>query len=132
MHGRTHPDRATNKRLKELLHRYFQLELKDVYVTNVFPFVKLGAISASIAMRDLVRAARAFALPQIEIVGPRLARPRSTLWRSPSAVTVQGRWRRRSRRRSRSAEPKCGASRTPGPLGTLARNRAGADQVARD
>jgi hypothetical protein len=67
------PDRITNKRLKHLLQQHFGLELKDVYATNVFPFVKPGAVSASIPMRDLERAARAFALPQIEIIGPRLA-----------------------------------------------------------
>ena len=67
------PCRVTNKRLKDLLQRHFGLGLKDAYATNVFPFVKLGAMSASIPMRDLVRAAREFALPQIEIVGPRLA-----------------------------------------------------------
>jgi uracil-DNA glycosylase len=67
------PNRGTNKRLKDLLCRHFGLELKDVYATNVFPFVKLGAISASIPLRDLVRAAREFALPQIEIVEPSLA-----------------------------------------------------------
>jgi restriction system protein len=46
--------------------------MSEVYATNVFPFVKLGG-NSSIPHRDLVRAAREFALPQIEIVRPRLA-----------------------------------------------------------
>ena len=67
------PSRGTNKRLKELLRHHFRLELNEVYATNVFPFIKRGRMNRSIAKRDLVRAAREFALPQIEIVGPRLA-----------------------------------------------------------
>ena len=67
------PQRATNQRLRELLRQHFRVELEEVYATNVFPFVKTGSMNASIAKRDLVRAAREFALPQIQIVGPRLA-----------------------------------------------------------
>ena len=67
------PSRRTNQRLRVLLRRYFRLELEQVYATNVFPFVKLGRMDARIPRQDLVRAAREFALPQIEIVGPRLA-----------------------------------------------------------
>lgn len=67
------PWRQTNKRLQSLLRQHFRLELKETYVTNVFPFVKSGSMNASIRSRDLVRAAREFALPQIDIVKPRLA-----------------------------------------------------------
>ena len=67
------PRRATNQRLRELLRQHFRVEFEEVYATNVFPFVKTGSMNASIAKRDLLRAAREFALPQIEIVGPRLA-----------------------------------------------------------
>jgi uracil-DNA glycosylase len=45
--------------------------LGDVYATNLFPFIKKGSISSSIPMRDLVRAAQEFALPQIRIVQPK-------------------------------------------------------------
>src|SRR5919106_7059859 len=41
------PRRVTNRRLQDLLQRHFGLKLKNVYATNVFPFVKLGAMSAS-------------------------------------------------------------------------------------
>ena len=44
----------------------------DVYATNLFPFIKTGNMSGSIAKHDLIRAAREFALPQIRIVQPRL------------------------------------------------------------
>jgi hypothetical protein len=67
------PSRRTNRRLRELLLQHFGLKLEEVYATNVFPFVKVGSMSASINKKDLVRAAREFALPQMEIVGPRLA-----------------------------------------------------------
>jgi restriction system protein len=50
----------------------FRVKLEQVYATNLFPFVKFGAKNARIPMRDLVRAAREFAIPQIEIVRPRL------------------------------------------------------------
>ena len=66
------PRRRTNQRLRELLCQHFDLELEAVYATNVFPFVKGGAMSSSIRKRDLLRAAQEFALPQIVIVGPRL------------------------------------------------------------
>jgi hypothetical protein len=62
----------TNKRLVELLRSHFGVELKDIYATNLFPFIKRGGISNSIPMNDLVRAAQEFAFPQIQIVRPKL------------------------------------------------------------
>jgi len=67
------PMRRTNTRLKQLLRKDFQLELQDIYATNVFPFIKEGAIGATIPMRDLIRAAKEFALPQIMIIKPVVA-----------------------------------------------------------
>lgn len=67
------PTNQTNIRLKKLLHDHLGLTLADTYATNVFPFVKLGAMNADVPMRDLVRAAAEFAIPQIEIVAPRIA-----------------------------------------------------------
>lgn len=67
------PHRRTNQRLRELLRQHLGLELAQVYATNVFPFVKVGSMSESIRKKDLVRAAREFAIPQIEFVGPRFA-----------------------------------------------------------
>jgi len=130
------PSRATNKRLKGLLQRHFGLELKDVYATNVFPLIKLGAISASIPMRDLVRAAREFALPQIEIVGPRLA---VCLGKAAFDAVALASSRSRTGSLAEAIESPFEIGRTQvwcqahtGPLGTNARNRNGADQVTSD
>lgn len=60
----------TNKKLKMLLKEHFGLSLSDTYATNLFPFVKPGGISTPINRLDLLRAAKEFVLPQIEIVQP--------------------------------------------------------------
>ena len=70
-HGHT-PSLPTNRRLNQLLGRFFNVTLADTYATNLFPFIKPGSLSAPIPFKDLVRAAREYALPQISIVGPRL------------------------------------------------------------
>ncbi len=62
----------TNRRLVELLKEHFGARLEDIYATNLFPFVKNGGISSCIPREDLVRAANQFALPQIDIVRPKL------------------------------------------------------------
>lgn len=67
------PTARTNINLQALLRHHLGLSLADVFATNVFPFVKLGPLNAPIPMRDLIRAAREFVLPQIEIVGARIA-----------------------------------------------------------
>jgi uracil-DNA glycosylase len=67
------PRRATNTRLQDLLRRHFDMEMHNVYATNLFPFVKPGAMNAKIRSADLRRAAREFALPQVRIVRPLLA-----------------------------------------------------------
>jgi uracil-DNA glycosylase len=59
--------------LERLLKRHFRLAPSETFITNVFPFIKLGARSAPINMKDLVRAAKEFALPQVEIVAPKIA-----------------------------------------------------------
>jgi uracil-DNA glycosylase len=62
----------TNRKLVELLKRYFAVDLKDIFATNLFPFVKGGQLGAPIEFDDLVRAATEFAIPQIEILRPHL------------------------------------------------------------
>ena len=66
------PTYPTNVNLINLLQSTFGTALRETYATNLFPFVKLGGMSASIPHRDLVAAAREFAIPQIQIVRPRL------------------------------------------------------------
>jgi hypothetical protein len=66
------PSEPTNRNLARLLQATFGLSISDVYATNLFPFVKPRGMSEPILDSDLVRAAREFALPQIEIVNPSL------------------------------------------------------------
>lgn len=63
---------TTNINLKALLRNHLDLELADVFVTNLFPFVKPGGMNEPIPMADLRRAAEHFAFPQIVIIRPRL------------------------------------------------------------
>jgi uracil-DNA glycosylase len=63
---------GTNQNLVRLLNAHFGLTLGDLYATNLFPFIKLGGMSSAIPRKDLVRAAKEFGWPQIEIVAPRL------------------------------------------------------------
>jgi hypothetical protein len=67
------PSLPTSRNLLSLLKSHLQLELRDTYATNLFPFIKLGNLSARIPASDLVRAGREFALPQLDAVRPWLA-----------------------------------------------------------
>jgi restriction system protein len=71
VHGLT-PELPTNKNLSRLLKTHFKLDLGQTYGTNLFPFIKAGGLSATIPVQDLRRAAREFAVPQIEIIDPLL------------------------------------------------------------
>jgi len=62
----------TNKNLCRLLFDSFGIELTATYSTNLFPFIKPGGMSSAIKHADLIRAAHEFAIPQINIVAPRL------------------------------------------------------------
>lgn len=66
------PNLPTNRNLKRLLKDVFGVELKAIYATNLFPFIKLGGISHPIPRRDLREAACQFTLPEIHIVKPKL------------------------------------------------------------
>ncbi len=69
-HGHT-PSLPTN--LKRLLGVHLGLSLAETYGTNLFPFIKPGSLSSAIPNRDLERAALEFAIPQMDIVAPRVA-----------------------------------------------------------
>ena len=64
------PTLFTNKNITDLLNRHFHLDLADTYATNLFPFIKQGAMSSSIAIQDLNRAAIEYTKPLIEIIQP--------------------------------------------------------------
>ncbi|MEM9412271.1 MAG: hypothetical protein AAGA30_14240 [Planctomycetota bacterium] len=66
------PKLPTNKTLSKLLKRYFNQNIEDVFATNLFPFIKPGGMSTTIANKDLRFAAERFAWPQIFTVKPRL------------------------------------------------------------
>ena len=63
---------ATNRNLIRLLREHFNVSLGEIFATNLFPFVKPGDMGQRIPRRDLVRAAKEFALPQVRIVQPKL------------------------------------------------------------
>jgi hypothetical protein len=65
------PGLATNRNLKRLVASHFGLDVAETYVTNMFVFIKEGAMSAPIPLRDAIYSARKYAIPQIEIVRPR-------------------------------------------------------------
>ena len=67
------PNLPTNRNLQQLLKTYFGVaDLKETYGTNLFPFIKPGGISTSIPLKNLIQAARDYAIPQIDIVKPKL------------------------------------------------------------
>jgi hypothetical protein len=66
------PKLPTNRNLKRLLFETFNRQLYEVFVTNVFPFIKKGSISSHIPQKDYNKAFSEFCYPQIEIVSPKL------------------------------------------------------------
>ena len=66
------PSLPTNRNLDKLLKCHFQLKRADCYLTNLFPFVKDGNLSASIKWQDLRTCAETFTLREIEIVAPKM------------------------------------------------------------
>jgi len=59
-----------NQRLKDVLRATYGLEFEDVFITNLFPFIKRGDISAKIPAGDLRHAFRDYCWPQIEAILP--------------------------------------------------------------
>ena len=72
INGRT-PNQPTNKNLAALLKTHFSIEIADTYGTNLYPYIKPRKNDSEIPTKDLVWAAKEFALPQIEIIAPKLA-----------------------------------------------------------
>ena len=67
------PSVGTNKNLIKLLKECLDLELKNTYATNLFPFIKMGGMSANIPIKDMRRAAKEFTLPMVKIIKPKIA-----------------------------------------------------------
>ena len=65
------PTRPTNKNLKKLLQRHFGIQLEQTYATNIFPFIKPGAMSARVP-DAVAEAAKTYTVREIELVEPKL------------------------------------------------------------
>ncbi len=123
----------TNTNLREFL-RYMGLQFCETYATNVFPFIKRGKKSARVPRKDYVSCAKTYALPQIEIVSPRMA---ICLGQEAFyAVCRDAGLRRKDWRKARSPGPhtRIGSVKIyglphPGPLGL--NNAGGKDAVTR-
>ncbi|MET4386409.1 uracil-DNA glycosylase family 4 [Bradyrhizobium sp. F1.4.3] len=61
----------TNVNLCSLLQN-MRLDFGETYATNLFPFIKKGPMNARIRDRDMDYCAREYAIPQIEIISPRI------------------------------------------------------------
>lgn len=66
------PSVRTNIKLINYLKKFLDLDLKDTYTTNLFPFIKMGDMSAQIVRKDMRRAAKDFTIPMIEIIRPKI------------------------------------------------------------
>tara|TARA_R110002074_G_scaffold170005_3_gene331959 strand:- start:21138 stop:21821 length:684 start_codon:yes stop_codon:yes gene_type:complete len=67
------PSVRTNINLQKLLEEHFHISLNEAYATNLFPYIKKGSMSASIPQKDLVKAAKEFTLPAMQIIRPTIA-----------------------------------------------------------
>ena len=130
------PSEPTNQNLSRLLEKHFQVSTSQVFATNLFPFVKPGAMSERIPRADLVRAATEFAIPQVKIVNPSLviclglatfnAMLKACGRRSVSNIT-QAR-----AAVFRLADTMVWCQAHTGALGQINRNRGGVDRVHSD
>jgi uracil-DNA glycosylase len=62
----------TNKTLKKLLNDYMGISFSHTYATDAFVFIKNGPMSAPLSFTALVESTKKYALPQIEIVMPKM------------------------------------------------------------
>jgi len=62
----------TNVMLDCLLKEHLGLDICQIYATNLFPFIKQGVMNLNIPQKDLIKAAKEFALPQMQIIQPRV------------------------------------------------------------
>ena len=66
------PTLPSNKNLIDLLSKHFNKSLSEIYVTNLFLFIKPGNMSSTIPLRDMMYCANKYALPLIDIIQPSL------------------------------------------------------------
>lgn len=135
------PRLPTSQRLESLLNQHFGLSIADTFGTNLFPFIKPGVMSAPLPMKALQSAAKGYALPQIEIVKPKIVICLGVKVYNAMARTLGI---RPARNLTEAIEtPIClpleqdeqcwlFAQAHTGRLGQMARNRGNPDQVAID
>lgn len=66
------PDLDTNKNLKRLLQDHLELEFRETYATDAFPFIKPGGMGTRIKRKAFDICVAEFLLKQIEIIEPGL------------------------------------------------------------
>ncbi|MBD3330274.1 hypothetical protein GF354_01955 [Candidatus Peregrinibacteria bacterium] len=66
------PNLITNKNLSKLLKTTFGLNLSDIFITNLFPYIKPGNMNSNIPQKNFDKAFKEFCLPQIDIITPSL------------------------------------------------------------
>ncbi|MBT5469852.1 MAG: hypothetical protein HOK41_04560 [Nitrospina sp.] len=130
------PELPTNKNLIALLDTHFGIPLSDTYATNLFPFVKLGNMSSYIPSRDLMEAAINFAIPQIEVVSPKIViclglRVFNTISKSLEKPTPKN-LVEAIPNHFKYKDTFIWAQSHPGGLGKANRNRGGIDRVSAD
>ncbi len=130
------PGLATNENLKRLLGNHFGLSLSDTYGTNLFPYIKMGNMSATIPIRDLTAAAIEFASPQMEIVSPNLViclgERVFTAIRRGLGLDSLGNLAAAIASPFNHGSVRIWAQSHPGKLGRVNRNRGGIDRVSAD
>ena len=66
------PASPTNVNLIQLLKTHFGLSLSETFATNLFPFIKPGGMTTDIPAELMSSAAVEFAMPQIQVIRPKL------------------------------------------------------------
>jgi hypothetical protein len=66
------PSLKTNKNLIHLVKEYLGKQIEEIYITNLFVFVKPGGMSAAIPNKDMDYCVKNYAIPQIDIISPKL------------------------------------------------------------
>jgi restriction system protein len=130
------PDLRTNINLGNYLNKYLGMKFEDTFITNLFPFIKNGAMNASISHKDMVRAAREFAMAQIEIVKPEIVlvfgMNAFNALRVASGLKKVGNMDEAASAPFVIGESKVMFLPHPGQIGTNVRNKGGVNRVEKD
>ena len=130
------PQLPTNRNLNRLLSTHLGIELDQTYATNLFPYIKQGAMSKSPPAGDLKKAAETYTVREIEIVAPQLVICLGLnvyrAIRKSLGVRPTGNLDTAIRSPFQIGEAQVWAQSSPGALGRANRNRGGVDRVAED